>query len=146
MLRDNRTERRGAVLRAFRGDSAGRGAVPYFPRPRIAKCVSELGFRKMFQTNVDIHKRELSRRGNMRGFWKCASVVASEACINIAFLFLDFCAFRICNKSVTISVKPNFASKSKRLRRVEGQKHRLFSASLFVGEGSFWKTVNLQKL
>ena len=59
MLRDNRTERRGAVLRAFRGDSAGRGAVPYFPRPRIAKCVSELGFRKMFQTNVDIHKREL---------------------------------------------------------------------------------------
>ena len=70
VLRDNRTERRGAVLRAFRGDSAGRGAVPYFPRPRIAKCVSELGFRKMFQTNVDIHKRELSRRGNMRGFWK----------------------------------------------------------------------------
>ena len=111
MLRDNRTERRGAVLRAFRGDSAGRGAVPYFPRPRIAKCVSELGFRKMFQTNVDIHKRELSRRGNMRGFWKCASVVASEACINIAFLFLDFCAFRICDKSVPISVKPNFASK-----------------------------------
>ena len=65
----------------------------------------------MFQTNVDIHKRELSRRGNMRGFWKCASVVASEACINIAFLFLDFCAFRICDKSVPISVKPNFASK-----------------------------------
>ena len=59
MLRDNRTERRGAVLRAFRGESAGRGAVPYFPRPRIAKCVSELGFRKMFQTNVDIHKNEL---------------------------------------------------------------------------------------
>ena len=47
----------------------------------------------------------------MRGFWKCASVVASEACINIAFLFLDFCAFRICDKSVPISVKPNFASK-----------------------------------
>ena len=30
-----------------------------------------------------------------------------------------------------------FSGKSKRLRRVEGQKHRLFSASLFVGEGFF---------
>ena len=34
------------------------------------------------------------------------------------------------------AVRPLF-QRSKRLRRVEGQKHRLFSASLFVTEGFF---------
>ena len=47
----------------------------------------------MFQTNVDIPKRELGGRGNMPELWKCASVVATEAHFQNSSVFDDSTLF-----------------------------------------------------